>query len=118
MRTILLSSLLLFILSCSNNEKLPKDVLPKKKMEAVLWDMMRADELVNLQYSKDTAVNRFDSSTRLYQQIFAIHSIDAHTFKKSFKYYQSHPDLLKPVFDSLQKRGFPAPTDGPAPYVQ
>jgi hypothetical protein len=118
MRTILMSTLLLLVLSCSNKSKVPKDVLPKEKMESVLWDMMRADEVVNLQYSKDTTVNRFDSSTRLYQQIFAIHSIDAATFKKSFKYYQSRPDLLKPVFDSLQKRGYPTATDGPAPYVQ
>ena len=117
MRISLITLLLLLGLSCSNDRKVPEGVLPGQKMEAVLWDMMRADELVNLQYSKDTSVNRFDSSIRLYQQIFQLHGTDAATFKKSFKYYQGRPDLLKPVFDSLQKRGYTPAATGPVPTV-
>ena len=117
MRTILMSALLLVAVACNNEVKVPKEVLPQKKMEAVLWDMLRADEMVNLQYTKDTTINRKDSSFRLYQQIFAIHRTDAATFKKSFKYYQSRPELLKPVFDSLQKRGYTPTPSGPAPKL-
>lgn len=117
MRTILMTGLLLFAIACNNDPKLPQDVLPQKKMEAVLWDILRADEMVNLQYAKDTTINRLDSSTRLYQQVFALHATDAATFKKSFKYYQRHPELLKPVFDSLQKRGYAPTPNGPAPLV-
>lgn len=109
--------LLLVVIACSRSPKLPKDVLPQEKMEAVLWDILRADEMVNLQYAKDTTINRLDSSTRLYQQVFALHATDAATFKKSFRYYQGNPDLLKPVFDSLQKRGYAPATSGPAPLV-
>lgn len=115
MRTFLIPVLLLLAVACNNEGKIPKGVLPKEKMEAVLWDLMRADEMVNLQYSKDTSVNRFDSSTRLYQQVFKLHGTDKATFQKSFKYYQSRPDLFKPVFDSLQKRGYTSPGAGPAP---
>ena len=117
MRTMLMMGLLLVAVACNRGPKLPKDILPQEKMEAVLWDMMRADEMVNLQYTKDTSINRLDSSTRLYQQVFALHATDAATFKKSFKYYQRNPDLLKPVFDSLQKRGYAPTPNGPAPLV-
>jgi hypothetical protein len=118
MRTLLIGALLLLAVACNKDNKVPKGVLPKEKMESVLWDLMRADEIVNLQYTKDTSINRFDSSTRLYQQVFQLHRTDQATFKKSFKYYQSRPDLLKPVFDSLQKRGYTSPTTPPTPVVQ
>lgn len=118
MRTYLISALLLLAVACNNENKVPRGVLPQKKMTAVMWDLLRADELVNLKYTKDTSINRFDSSMRLYQQIFKMHGTDAATFKKSFKYYQVRPDLLKPVFDSLQKRGYTSPGAGPAPMVQ
>jgi hypothetical protein len=118
MRTPLIGVLLLLAVACNNDNKIPKGVLPKERMEAVLWDIMRADEMVNLQYTKDTSINRFDSSARLYQQVFRLHKTDAVAFKKSFKYYQSRPDLLKPVFDSLQKRGYTSPGAGPAPLVR
>lgn len=118
MRTPLIGVLLLLAVACNNDSKVPTGVLPKEKMEAVLWDLMRADELVNLKYAKDTSINRFDSSARLYQQVFQLHRTDQATFKKSFKYYQSRPDLLKPVFDSLQKRGYTSPGAAPAPLIQ
>lgn len=117
MRTSLICVLLLLAVACNNNSKVPKGVLPKEKMESVLWDMLRADEIVNLQYTKDTTINRFDSSTRLYQQVLQLHKTDEATFKKSFKYYESHPDLLKPVFDSLQKHGYTSPGAGPSAPV-
>ncbi|HEY1113316.1 MAG TPA: DUF4296 domain-containing protein [Chitinophagaceae bacterium] len=118
MRMYLMAVLLLLAVSCNNGRKLPKGVLPKEKMESVLWDMLRADEMVALQHSKDTSINRFDSSVRLYQQVLKLHRTDQATFTKSFKYYQSRPDLLKPVFDSLQKRGYTSPGAGPAPMIQ
>jgi hypothetical protein len=118
MRVCLISVLLLLAVACNNDSKVPKGILPQEKMEAVLWDMMRADELVNLQYAKDSSINRFDSSTRLYQQILKLHKTDAASFKKSFKYYQARPDLLKPVFDSLQKHGYTSPGAKPMPFVK
>ena len=118
MRPYLIAVLLLVATACGNDGKVPKGVLPKEKMEAVLWDMLRADEMVAVQHTKDTSINRFDSSARLYQQIMKLHGTDQATFTKSFKYYQSRPDLLKPVFDSLQKRGYTSPGAGPAPFVR
>ena len=40
----------------------------------------------------------------LYQKLFSIHKISREQFRNSLHYYEKRPDLLKPIFDSLQKR--------------
>ena len=95
---------LLVLISCNNND-LPKDILPEKKMQTIVWDMLRADELIIYEQAKDTAFDRKKRSNELYQQVFQVNNITAAQFKKSFQYYQNRPDLLKPLFDSLQKKG-------------
>ena len=108
MRIIVWSCLLLVLVSCTNNE-LPKDVLPEKKMQTIVWDMLRADEWLNYEQTRDTTFDRNKRSKELYQQVFQANGITAAQFKKSFQYYQNRPDLLKPLFDSLQKKGNPLP---------
>ena len=39
---ILITSLIIF--SCNQKDKIPKGVLEKDKMQAVLWDVLQADE--------------------------------------------------------------------------
>lgn len=110
MRTYFLIVTALVLFSCGGKDQLPKGVLPKEQMEKVLWDIARADELVSYQYSKDSSVNRFQKSVELYRQVFRIHKTNEEQFRNSFQYYQNHPQQLKPVFDSLQKRrqgGYP-----------
>jgi len=71
-------------------------------MEAVLWDMMRADQfLADYVLNRDTSKNNKTETLKLYQQVFAIHKIDKETFQQSFTYYQAHPDLLKSIMDSI-----------------
>ena len=101
--------MLLLFISCKNNT-IPKDVLSENKMRTVLWDMLRADEWVNYEQNVDTATNRDKRSKELYQQVFQINGITAAQFKKSFQYYQNHPDQLKPLLDSLQHRGTVLPS--------
>ena len=72
-------------------------------MQQVLFDMLQADELVNLKYTSDTSLNRLSQSVELYQAVFKIHNVSTDDFKRSFTFYQNHPALLKPILDSLQK---------------
>ncbi|MGN6399712.1 MAG: DUF4296 domain-containing protein [Flavisolibacter sp.] len=93
----------LLLISCSGS-KVPKDVLPPQKMQAVLWDAMLADEMADYYVRKDSSLNTLSKHVELYQQIFFIHKISKDDFKKSLHYYEAHPDLLRPIFDSLQKK--------------
>ena len=93
-----------FLVSCGNKQAVPKDVLPVKTMTDIMWDNMLADELVNNRYNPDTANKRFDTSVVLYNQVAKLHGTTTVQFKKSMRYYQTRPDLLKVILDTLQRR--------------
>lgn len=103
MRIILLFiAVVFFFPGCKSKTKIPTDVLPPAKMEKVLWDLMRADQfLADYVLNKDLTLNKDSQSVNLYQQIFSIHKVSKEKFKKSFDFYQLHPDLLKVIMDSL-----------------
>jgi poly-D-alanine transfer protein DltD len=104
MRNSLLLLLISFTLSC-NSKSGDSNIINKDKMEAVIWDLMRIDEVVNEKHRKDSTVNKFRESVSLYKRAFQIHNISEEQFKTSFKYYQSDPGSLKPILDSLQTKG-------------
>lgn len=103
MRFFGLFFLVFFLFACSPN-RVPKDVLPQEKMEAVLWDVLLADQTAEYYMEQDTAVKALEKHTELYQQVLEIHKISKGEFKKSLQFYEAHPQLLKSIFDSLQKR--------------
>ena len=104
MRVALFGLLLISLFACTNKPRIPENVLPEAKMRTVLWDIMRADEWVVHEQNQDSTVDRYKRSMELYQKVFQINGITDSQFKTSFRYYQSRPELLKPLFDSLQRR--------------
>lgn len=97
--------LFFFLISCSGKNKIPQGVLPKQKMQAVLLDMLKADEfLTGYVFPNDSALNRKQESIQLYEQVFRIHQTDRDEFKKSLSFYQAHPSLMKEILDSLNKK--------------
>ena len=99
-----ISLLLLLIFGSCNTNKIPDDILQPEKMQEVLWDMIRADEFLISYVIKDTSVNRTTESIKLYEKVFDVHDISKSVFEKSFKFYQLHPENLKPIMDSLNAR--------------
>jgi hypothetical protein len=93
-----------FLFACSNGEPVPENVMPPKKMEAVLWDAILADETADYYVQKDSSVNVLAKHVDMYQQLFQIHKITKEDFKRSLRFYEKHPLLLRPIFDSLQKK--------------
>ena len=93
-------------LACSDPEKVPKDIIPKEKMEKVLWDMMLADRYASQFIMRDSLkVNVKEETFKLYDQVFQVNQISKDEFIKSYKYYLNRPDLTKVMFDSLSARG-------------
>ncbi len=92
---------------CSSKESVPPGVLPANKMQVVLWDVLRADEMINFYKERDSSLNSLSKHIELYDTIFAMHKISKEDFKKSLQFYQARPDLLKIILDSLQKRAQP-----------
>ena len=87
--------------SCSDKNKVPAGVLSMQNMREVLWDMAKADRFVSEFVEKDSLKDKKAESIKLYEEVFALHKISRETFQKSLAFYESRPDLLKTVFDSL-----------------
>jgi len=118
-RLILLFFVLIFSIACSNENKIPKDVLPPSKMQNVMWDMLRADEFVTAYvWNNDTSVNRLKESIHLYEQIFRIHNTTKDQFQKSLSFYQEHPALFESIVDSLNKKEHPFRESTPTKFSE
>jgi len=92
----------IFIFACIDNNKIPSGVLKQQQMRSVMWDLIRADEFISNYIAKDTTKDRKAESFKLYERIFALHKTTQEEVRKSLSFYQSRPDLLKTVADSLR----------------
>src|SRR3984885_4930672 len=92
---------------CSDKNSVPSGILPREKMENVLWDMIQADQYAAV-LAKDSAAHIADLKAerlRLYDQVFRLHDVSRDKFRKSYQYYSDHPELSQDLFDSLLVRG-------------
>lgn len=103
-RSLLILILIFSMAGCSQKDAVPRNVLKPAKMQAVLWDVLRADEMAGYYTQKDSSLNALKEHVDFYQEVFQIHKISKDDFKKSLQFYEGRPDLLKIIFDSLQKQ--------------
>ena len=99
----LFTMVLLALLGCT--DEVPEGILPPGKMQMVMWDMLQADELTAYEFTKDSTEPVVSNKLHYYQNIYQIHQISREEFRNSMEYYQSHPELLKTVLDSIQSMG-------------
>jgi hypothetical protein len=92
-----------FLFSCKSS--VPKNVLPPKKMQAVLWDVMQADEMAEYYSGKDSSFHGLQKHVDYYLEIFSIYKITKQDFTRSLLYYENHPAAFKTILDSLQSFG-------------
>jgi len=92
---------LLLLFSCTNKTQVPKNILSPQKMQKILLDLMEADELIGRKAVDSVSSDSFSRSV-VYTAVFTQHKTNKEVFKKSFAFYESHPQLLKVVLDSMQ----------------
>lgn len=100
-RIILLLSLVILAGSCSNNDTIPDGVLKPEKMQAVLWDVIKAEAFTTDYIKKDSSKNTNAENLKLQQQVFAIHKVSKADFYKSYDYYQDNAVQFKKIVDSM-----------------
>ena len=96
---ILVSSLIFF--ACKNDHKL----LPIPQMKFVMWDIINADEWMKLAAVKDYTILLKKENISLYNKIFTLHKISKEDFYNSYNYYETHPNDMKILLDSLAAFG-------------
>ena len=94
-----------FALSCWDKSELPEGILPRQKMQEVIWDIIRAEEFLNgFIIYRDTSIDKIAESKKWYDKIYQLHKITKKDFDKSYAYYKDHPVLMKQILDSLSKK--------------
>jgi hypothetical protein len=88
------------LISCTDKDKIPAGVLPKDKMQKVLWDVIQAERFRET-FIKDSSKDLKAETFKLYAQVFEIHKVTKDEFAKSYKFYMSRPDIARDMFDSL-----------------
>jgi hypothetical protein len=102
MRKLIIPLILPVLLySCGNNDTLPEGVLKPEKMQAVLWDVIKADAFTNDFIKKDSSKNAASENLKLQQQIFALHKITSADFYSSYDYYKENTVAFKKIIDSM-----------------
>lgn len=101
MRNCLLFFCLTFFISCGSKNKIPEGILKPDKMQAVLWDVIKADAFTAEIIRKDSSIKTADVNLKLQQEIFTIHKITRNDFYKSYDYYKENPGKLKVIMDSM-----------------
>jgi len=87
---------------CSQKNKIPAGILSQQRMYTIMWDMLRADEYINFPTKvSDTTRLKMERGS-IYEQVFRLHATNQSEFKKSISFYQTRPDLLKVIIDSLR----------------
>ena len=92
---------IVFIFSCSSEDKAPSGIIQPETMKNVLWDVMSAQFMAQGISRKDSPVNTMAQTKALTQKVFEIHKITAADFNKSYDWYIKHPETMKRIFDSL-----------------
>lgn len=106
----LIIPLVIIFLSGCKSDNIPGNILPKEKMEKVLWEMLQAEEWAYHAHPADS-IARKQAALENYAKVYQLNEIDSATFSRSYNYYCEHPTVLLPVLDSARNRAAPPSVD-------
>lgn len=87
--------------SCNNKDGIPSGILKPDKMQAVFWDVMRAEAYTAKYVKNDSTKNPVIENATLQQQIFATHHITRQDFYDSYRFYNVHAELMRVLLDTI-----------------
>jgi Domain of unknown function (DUF4296) len=101
MKRIIFGLAILFFVSCSGKTNVPADMIPPLKMQQILMDVLIVDAVNSEKAGADTSIKLMDVNSKSVIQVLKSHNISVKEFSRSYDFYLSHPDVLKPIADSL-----------------
>lgn len=87
--------------ACSSKDEVPSTILKPDKMQAVLWDVIKAQAFTDQFVKRDTSKDAVKKNLELQQEIFDLHHVSKEEFYKSYDYYRNNAGLLNQVLDSI-----------------
>ncbi len=93
-----------FLMACGGGKGIPADVLKPDKMQAVMWDVIKADVYAFEYIKRDSVQNDTAANLLLQQEIFALHNTTRETYYRSYDFYKKKPELMKTLMDTMSAR--------------
>ena len=91
-------SVLIFLIACKGS-KSPGDIINQERMTGLLTEIHIADgSMYNTMQLPDTL---YKYGTSKYLVIFKKYQTDSVEFRRSFKYYSAHPDILATIYEQI-----------------
>lgn len=89
----------MLLAACSDDEKVPEDILPKKKMVPLIIDVYVAESKVsNMGLSRDSSVAIFE----VYEDtLFQKHGVEESVYRKSVSYYYDNPTKMEAIYETV-----------------
>ena len=97
-----ISLVIVLLTACSTNKTENQDLLPFKKMQQTVWQLMKVDEFLSRQLQTDTALKPSLEQAQYYQRVFDLNKIDRVQFYATLDYLDKHPVELKELMDSVE----------------
>jgi len=104
MRILMLCVIIFYFSACGQKNNHQKGILPREKMELLMWDLTVADEYATLKSEKDSTIKQKDERIRIYSEIFQLHQTNKKQVTESLRYYMGHPEIFKVMNDSISAR--------------
>jgi ribosome-interacting GTPase 1 len=102
--TIIFALLTLLFCACNSDDEIPSTVLKPDKMQAVMWDIVRADVFTSEFIKADSTKDLLQENLQLQKKIFALNKITKEQYYTSFEYYKSKPELMRVMLDTMIAR--------------
>jgi hypothetical protein len=96
--------LALLFCACNSDNDIPSHVLKPDKMQAVMWDIVRADVFTSEFIKVDSTKNLLQENLQLQKRIFAANNTSKEQYYTSFEYYKSKPELMRIMLDTMVAR--------------
>ncbi len=101
MRILFFLMFVLVATACINKNSVPNNIIKQEKMQKIMMDLLLADAVNSELSSRDTNFKLTAQNKYRFEQIFKNYQISKDQFYKSYNYYLSHPDIFKPITDSI-----------------
>ncbi len=98
MRFLFIFCMLGILASCKQQG--PKNLIPKDKMEVILWEYLKND-IYTFDHLQDSLHRDTILNINMQEKLFSKYNVSEKNFKESYNYYSSNPKLLKEILDSI-----------------
>lgn len=86
------------------DDKLPANVLPPEKMEAVLIDVLLAESFSESYLVADTTIKLPQAYGKELDKVLAIQNISQKQLMESIDHYKAKPEVFKVIMDTVNTR--------------